>query len=114
MRLLKKESSRSRGVEKRRLVRLSVLTLVAALVASFSGCKAMNESPKNERFWFPTLAPPTQKEQEMRRRYYPEGADPFVDATVGPRSFDTRPRGWQDQRSKTSDVFGTYPDVYYD
>lgn len=111
---MKQENSRVRAVGKNRLVRWGVLTCVAALIASFSGCKAMNESPKNERFWFPTIAPPTPKEQEMRRHNYPEGADPFVDANVGPRSFDTRPRGWQDQRSKPSDVFGTYPDVYYD
>lgn len=94
--------------------RIFVALLAVLILTPFSGCKALNESPRNERFWFPTLAPPTKKEQEMRRYNYPEGGDPFVDASVGPRSFDTRPRGWTDQRSKTSDVLGTYPDVSYE
>ena len=76
--------------------------------------RAAAESPQNERFWFPTLAPPTQKEREMRSYNYPEGGDPFVDAEVGPKTFNTRPRGWFDQRSKTSDVLREYPDVEYD
>ena len=50
------------------------------------GCKTLNESPQNERFWFPTLAPPTQKEREMRSYNYPEGGDPFVGAEVGPKT----------------------------
>ena len=76
--------------------------LLAALL--LPGCKT----------WFPTLAPPTQKEREMRSYNYPEGGDPFVDAEVGPKTFNTRPRGWFDQRSKTSDVLREYPDVEYD
>ena len=50
----------------------------------------------------------------MRSYNYPEGGDPFVDAEVGPKTFNTRPRGWFDQRSKTSDVLREYPDVEYD
>ncbi|MBQ9874080.1 MAG: hypothetical protein IJM30_06425 [Thermoguttaceae bacterium] len=99
-------------VSRRRSVGL--LLLATALLVSFPSCKTLNESPKNERFWFPTLMPPTQKEREMRAYNYPEGGDPYVDANVGPRSFNTRPRGWADQRSKTADVMGEYPDVNYD
>ncbi|MBQ1864298.1 MAG: hypothetical protein II561_08725 [Thermoguttaceae bacterium] len=93
-------------------VRAAAGLLLAALL--LPGCKTLNESPQNERFWFPTLAPPTQKEREMRSYNYPEGGDPFVDAEVGPKTFNTRPRGWFDQRSKTSDVLREYPDVEYD
>ena len=93
-------------------VRAAAGLLLAALL--LPGCKTLNESPQNELFWFPTLAPPTQKEREMRSYNYPEGGDPFVDAEVGPKTFNTRPRGWFDQRSKTSDVLREYPDVEYD
>lgn len=90
---------------------LFALTLVSCALPA---CKAMNESPNNKHYWFPTLAPPTKLEREMRQYNYPEGGDPYVDANVGPRSFDTRPRGWTDQRSKTTEVTGEYPDVVYD
>jgi hypothetical protein len=114
MSLLKRESVSDRAAKTSWLLTLSALALTAFLLVSFSGCKTLNESPDNDRIWFPTLSPPTKKEQEMRRHNYPEGGDPYVDANVGPRTFDTRPRGWTDQRAKTSDVMGAYPDVNYD
>lgn len=64
------------------------------------GCKTLNEDPNNNRFWFPTIMPPSKKERELRNRYA-EGGDPYVDANSGPRSFNTRPRGCTDQRSRT-------------
>ncbi len=114
MDLLKEEKSRVRDPGKRRIAKVGLWAFVAIVFAYIPSCKALNESPNNKKFWFPTIAPPTEKEKAMRRANFPEGCDPFVDANVGPRSFDTRPAGWRDQRSKTSDVFGAYPDVSYD
>ena len=108
------KQSGSDVMTRRAALRSAALLLAAPFLVAFPSCKALNESPNNTRYWFPTLAPPTKKEQEMRRRHFPEGCDPYVDANVGPRSFDTRPRGWYDQRAKTSDVLGEYPDVDYD
>lgn len=95
-------------------VALTTLTLVAASIVAAApnlGCRAMNEDRNNTCVWFPTLFPPTDEEEAARRVNFPEGGDPFVDAEVGPRSFNTRPRGCEFQRSKTADVLGVYPDV---
>jgi len=90
-------------------MRLRYITLIL-LGASFCGCKSLNENPANERFWFPTLEPPSKAEKAARASNFPDGGDPFVDAEVGPRSFNTRPRGWEIQRSKTTDVLGGVSD----
>ncbi len=87
-------------------MRVKWITLVL-LGATLCGCKSLNENPKNERFWFPTLEPPSKAEKAARAANFPDGGDPFVDAEVGPRSFNTRPRGWEIQRSKTADVQGS-------
>lgn len=110
----KNKSDLTRAENSRKARRAALMALLASLLAACPSCKSLNESPNNTRYWFPTLAPPTKAEQDMRRYNYPEGGDPFVDANVGPRSFNTRPRGWEDQRSKTSDVVGQYPDVVYE
>ena len=93
--------------------RKRVATLLCGVaIASFAvGCKALNEDPRNERIWFPTLCPPSQAERELRARTFPEGGDPYLDAQVGPRSFDTRPRGWDISRSRTSVSVGELPVV---
>ena len=74
------------------------------LASSFCGCKSLNDDPRNDRYWFPTLEPPSKAEKAARAMNFPDGGDPFVDAEVGPRSFNTRPRGWDIQRAKTTDV----------
>ncbi|MBR6388479.1 MAG: hypothetical protein IKS14_09510 [Thermoguttaceae bacterium] len=74
------------------------------------GCKSLNEDPKNDRIWFPTLCPPSESEKAARARTFPEGGDPYLDAQVGPKSFDTRPRGWDISRSRTASSFGELPD----
>ena len=109
-----KKTQVSVGNEKKSWLRVAVAMTLIPTLLSFTGCKMLNESPKNNRIWFPTIAPPTKKEQEMRRYNYPEGGDPYLDSNVGPKMFDTRPRGWTDQRSKTAEVLGEYPDVNYD
>lgn len=76
-------------------------------VSLLCGCKSLNKDPKNDRIWFPTLDPPSKAEKSARAINFPEGGDPFVDAEVGPRSFNTRPRGWDIQRSKTTDSLGS-------
>ncbi len=86
-------------------MRMRLITFVL-LGTALCGCKSLNENPKNERFWFPTLEPPSKAEKAARSASFPDGGDPFVDAEVGPRSFNTRPRSWDIQRSKTTDVLG--------
>lgn len=107
-------SNRRRARRTRRAFLGACFVALTSATLNAIGCKTLNEDPRNQRIWFPTLAPPTKKEREMRNHNFPEGGDPYVDANVGPRSFDTRPRGWTDQRAKTHDVTNTYPDVYYD
>ena len=94
--------------------------LAACVSATFAvsflaaGCKAMNENPNNDRVWFPTLAPPSSAEREARSRHFLDGGDPYLDAQVGPRSLDTRPRTWDISRSRTSATLGVAPDVVDD
>ena len=96
----------------KRFATLALLAGAATLLGA--GCKAMNENPNNERFWFPTLAPPTAAEREARASKFLDGGDPYLDAQVGPRSFDTRPRTWDISRSRTSQVVGEAPDIIDD
>lgn len=97
----------SQTQDRRQFCRVCFAALASALV--LPGCKTLNEDPKNDRFWFPTIAPPSKKERELRGRYA-EGGDPYVDANVGPKSFNTRPKGCTDQRSRTyyDDEIGGY------
>lgn len=74
----------------------------ATLAPIVAGCKTLNEDPNNKWCWFPTLLPPSKEEREARAKTFPDGGDPYVDAEVGPKCFDTRPRGWDVSRSKTS------------
>ncbi|MBQ9372081.1 MAG: hypothetical protein IJU03_07815 [Thermoguttaceae bacterium] len=101
----------------RLISRFFLATLAFALVATSTiavGCKAMNENPNNDRIWFPTLAPPSATEREARSRHFLDGGDPYLDAQVGPRSLDTRPRSWDISRSRTSATLGVAPDVIDD
>ena len=98
----------------RRAARAACLGCVAMALALAAGCKALNENPNNDRFWFPTLCPPSAQEREARAATFLDGGDPYLDAQVGPRSFDTRPRGWEVSRSRTSYVSNVAPDVDYD
>ena len=93
----------------------TTLFCVALTAVSFAvGCKSLNEDPRNERFWFPTLEPPSQQEREARSRTFVDGGDPYVDAQVGPRSLDTRPRGWDISRSRTAACLNVAPDINED
>jgi len=87
--------------------------ILVLLGAALCGCKSLNYNPKNDRFWFPTLEPPSNVEKAARAANFPDGCDPFVDAEVGPRSFNTRPRGWEIQRSKTTEVLGGSSNLDY-
>lgn len=95
-------------------MRVALLTLTCLMATLALGCRALNENPNNKRYWFPTLAVPTAEEKAARAYNFPEGGDPYVDAQVGPKSFDTRPRGWDVQRGKTANTLGVLPDVSYD
>jgi hypothetical protein len=88
--------------------------LVAGGLGGFSGCKALNENPNNDRFWFPTLRAPSAEERAMRASTFPDGGDPYVNANIGPKSLSTRPIGWEVQRSFPSQVYDVHPDVDYD
>lgn len=94
------------------MARRTFLSAALATLALSCGCKALNENPKNTRYWFPALCPPSREERELRAKNFPEGGDPYVDAEVGPKSISARPRGWDIQRSKTSTTFGVVPDDY--
>ena len=96
-----------------RLVLAALIALACGSSMLATGCRALNENPE-VGCWFPTLIPPSDGEKRARALRFPEGGDPYVDAQVGPRSFDTRPKGWDVQRSKVSNTLGVLPDVSYD
>ena len=111
---MKEEPMKKDQLEVRVTRRAALSYLSGALTLGLVGCKSLNDDPNNTRFWFPTLLPPTKEERDARASQFPDGGDPYLDAEVGPRSLNTRPRGWADSRSRTSNSFGVVPDVEED
>lgn len=87
---------------------------IGALLAP-TGCQSLNENPNNKHYWFPALFPPSREEKEARDNVFHGNADPYLDAEVGPRSFNTRPRGWEFQRERSASMQDMYTsEGYYD
>lgn len=75
----------------RTVIAINAVLWVAVLL-SFSGCQAMNEDQSN-LCWFPSFQKPGHLDTN-HEFYTPEGSDPYMNTTIGPRSLNARPQGY--------------------
>lgn len=66
--------------------------LVFILIA-LPGCQAANDNPNNKCVWFPSLQQPGYLDSN-HEYYTSEGSDPYMNTAIGPRSYNTRPQGY--------------------
>ncbi|MDO5554868.1 MAG: hypothetical protein Q4G68_14015 [Planctomycetia bacterium] len=81
--------------------------LLASLIASV-GCESLNQDQNNKRWWFPSLQSPGYLNPD-HELYTPEGSDPYMDATVGPKSLQSRPPGYEVPRSRVQQLMDSQP-----
>lgn len=70
------------------------------------GCESLNNDPANTRYWYPSFGSPGYLNPQ-HESLTGEGSDPYLDATVGPRSLQARPLGCDLQRSHTSQILNS-------
>lgn len=67
--------------------------LLTAVLFSFSGCQSLNEDQNNKSCWFPSFQKPGHLDSN-HEYYTPEGSDPYMNTSIGPRSLNARPQGY--------------------
>lgn len=72
------------------------------------GCESLNQDQNNKRWWFPSLQTPGHLNPD-HELYTPEGSDPFMDPTIGPKSLQSRPPGYEVPRSRVQQLMDSQP-----
>ncbi|MDO5566258.1 MAG: hypothetical protein Q4G59_06335 [Planctomycetia bacterium] len=75
-----------------------------------SGCESCNSNSDNTRFWFPSFENPGHLDS-YHEYNVPNGSDPYMDATIGPRGMQARPNGFDLPPSRTTQSVETYERV---
>ncbi|MDD3587564.1 MAG: hypothetical protein PHQ75_10320 [Thermoguttaceae bacterium] len=92
----------------RNIVFFTVLTfMLGGILLSMSGCESCNTNSDNKRFWYPSFEKPGYLD-ESHEYNIPNGSDPYMDATIGPRGMQARPNGYDLPVSRTTQSIQTY------
>lgn len=91
----------------RQAQKIALTAVFSALFLATLGCQSLNDSDKNKSCWYPSLTQPGHLNPAHEKHSPDESSDPFPCGTIGPRTLQARPQGWDVPRNWNTELGGS-------